>query len=49
MADLSPTRRLSSFSAAGGGEDEQWEEFFDSLPPAAIEPPEVAEAETDEH
>lgn len=50
MADAGsePDPALLEFLGSWGGEDKEWEEFFDSLPPAAIDPPEVAEAETDE-
>jgi len=43
-----PAPALLEFLGSWSGEDGEWEEFFDSLPPPAVDSPDLAEAETDE-
>lgn len=43
-----PDPAFLEFLGSWGGEDGEWEEFFDSLPPRVIDSPDLAEADTDE-
>jgi hypothetical protein len=40
-----PAPALLEFLGSWGGEDGEWEQFFDSLPPRAVDSPDLVEAE----